>query len=118
MSCEYGKQLKRRCLEECESAIDAAYDFYALTTICKNQHIKNKEVKETMKEDVPTATLQEKKDAIVQAINQIIANAKNAAKQGSPITLIDGNKLVELVIKYQLYITPVTTYILDDFYND
>ena len=45
-------------------------------------------------------------------------NAKNAAKQGSPITLIDGNKLVELVIKYQLYITPVTTYILDDFYND
>ena len=45
-------------------------------------------------------------------------NAKNAAKQGSPITLIDGNKLVELVIKYQLYITPVTTYIMDDFYND
>ena len=43
MSCEYGKQLQKRCLEECESAIDAAYDFYELTTICKNQHIKNKE---------------------------------------------------------------------------
>ena len=71
MSCEYGKQLAKRCLEECESAIDAAYDFHALTTICKNQHIKNKEGKETTKEDAPTATLQEKNDAIIQTINQI-----------------------------------------------
>lgn len=44
-------------------------------------------------------------------------NARIASREGSPITLIDGNDLVELVIRYQLYITPVTTYILDDFYD-
>lgn len=45
-------------------------------------------------------------------------NARIASREGSPITLIDGNDLVELVIRYQLYITPVTTYILDDFYDE
>ena len=43
--------------------------------------------------------------------------AKIAAREGSPITLIDGNDLVKLVIKYELYITPVKTYVLDEFYN-
>ena len=31
--------------------------------------------------------------------------------------LIDGNDLVKLIIKYELYITPVKTYVLDEFYN-
>ncbi len=44
-------------------------------------------------------------------------SAKYASRQGAPITLIDGNDLFELVIRYQLYITPVTTYVLDDFYK-
>lgn len=45
--------------------------------------------------------------------------ARSAAREGSPITLIDGNDLVKLVIRYELYITPVKTYVLDDFYlND
>ena len=44
--------------------------------------------------------------------------AREAAKAGQPITLIDGNDLIRLVIKYQLFITPVTTYILDDFYEE
>lgn len=44
--------------------------------------------------------------------------AKDAAMQGKPITLIDGNDLIELVIKYELFITPVTTYVLDEFYLD
>ena len=43
--------------------------------------------------------------------------AKTAAREGSPITLIDGNELVRLVMRYELYITPVKTYVLDDFYN-
>lgn len=43
--------------------------------------------------------------------------ARIAAREGSPITLIDGNDLVKLVTKYELYITPVKTYILDEFYN-
>ena len=43
--------------------------------------------------------------------------AKNAAREGSPITLIDGNELVRLVIRYELYIAPVKTYVLDEFYN-
>lgn len=42
--------------------------------------------------------------------------AREAAREGTPITLIDGNELTRLVIKYELYITPVTTYVLDDFY--
>ena len=44
--------------------------------------------------------------------------ARDAAREGSPITLIDGNELINLVIKYQLYITPVKTYVLDDFYRE
>lgn len=44
-------------------------------------------------------------------------SARSAAREGSPITLIDGNDLVKLIIKYELYITPVKTYVLDEFYN-
>lgn len=44
-------------------------------------------------------------------------SARIAAREGSPITLIDGNELVRLVIRYELYITPVKTYVLDEFYN-
>lgn len=43
--------------------------------------------------------------------------AKTAAKEGSPITLIDGNELVRLVKKYELYIKPVKTYVLGEFYD-
>ena len=43
--------------------------------------------------------------------------ARKAAREGSPITLIDGNDLVKLIIKYELYITPVKTYVLEEFYN-
>ncbi len=43
-------------------------------------------------------------------------NAREAARAGTPITLIDGNELIRLVIKYELFITPIKTYILDDFY--
>ena len=42
----------------------------------------------------------------------------NAAREDISITLIDGNDLVRLVIKYEFYITPVTTYVLDDFYDE
>lgn len=42
--------------------------------------------------------------------------ARDAAREGTPITLIDGKDLIRLVIRYKLYITPVTTYVLDDFY--
>lgn len=44
-------------------------------------------------------------------------SARQAAREGSPITLIDGNDLVKLVIKYELYITPVKTYVLGEFYD-
>ena len=43
--------------------------------------------------------------------------AKTAAKEGSPITLIDGNELVRLVIRYEVYVKPVQTYVLEDFYD-
>ena len=44
--------------------------------------------------------------------------AREAAREGTPITLIDGNDLIRLVIRYELYITPVTTYVMDEFYFD
>lgn len=44
--------------------------------------------------------------------------AKEAAMQGQPITLIDADELVRLVIRYELYLIPVKTYILDDFYTE
>ena len=50
--------------------------------------------------------------------NRFTNAAREAAREGTPITLIDGNDLVRLIIKYELYITPVTTYILDDFYDE
>lgn len=34
--------------------------------------------------------------------------ARIAAREGTPITLIDGNDLIRLVIKYELFITPVS----------
>lgn len=46
-------------------------------------------------------------------------DAVDAARAGTHmITLVDGDKLTELVEKYQVYVKPVTTYILDDFYSD
>ena len=43
--------------------------------------------------------------------------AKNIATQGNrTVTLIDGQELCNLVEKYQLHITPVQTYTLDDYY--
>lgn len=43
--------------------------------------------------------------------------ARVDAREGLPITLIDGNDLVRLVTRYELYITPVKTYVLDEFYS-
>lgn len=43
--------------------------------------------------------------------------ARHAALEGSPITLIDGDELVRLIIKYELYLVPVQTYELTDFYK-
>ena len=50
--------------------------------------------------------------------NLFTEQARHAADEGKPITLIDGSELIKLVIKYELYITPVKTYLLDDFYLD
>ncbi|WP_287510317.1 restriction endonuclease [Veillonella sp.] len=50
--------------------------------------------------------------------NLFTEQARQAAAEGKPITLIDGSELIKLVMKYELYITPVKTYLLDDFYLD
>ena len=43
--------------------------------------------------------------------------AKAIAVRGNrTVTLIDGQELCDLVEKYQLHITPVTTYTLNDYY--
>lgn len=43
--------------------------------------------------------------------------AKMKATQGNnTVTLIDGQELADLIEKYQIHITPVTTYALDDYY--
>lgn len=43
------------------------------------------------------------------------AQAK-AMQGGNTVTLIDGQRLVDLIEKYQLHIIPLTTYILEDYY--
>ena len=43
------------------------------------------------------------------------AQAK-AVQGGNTVTLIDGQRLVDLIEKYQLHITPVQTYVLNDYY--
>lgn len=50
--------------------------------------------------------------------SRFTTKAREAAREGSPITLIDSDDLVELIIKYELFVTPVTTYILEDFYKN
>ena len=43
--------------------------------------------------------------------------AQEKAVQGSnTVTLIDGQRLVDLIEKYRLHITPVQTYVLNDYY--
>ena len=42
--------------------------------------------------------------------------AQEAAKEGTPITLIDGDELVRLIIRYELYLEPIKTFELTDFY--
>jgi len=43
--------------------------------------------------------------------------ARKAAKEGTPITLIDGNELVRLVKKFKLFVKPVETFVLGEFYE-
>ena len=46
-------------------------------------------------------------------------DAIRASRLGTRVvTLIDGDHLVDLVAKYQLYVTPVTTYELGDFFTN
>ncbi|HGO5854085.1 TPA: restriction endonuclease [Mannheimia haemolytica] len=46
-------------------------------------------------------------------------DAIERARSGQrPITLINGDKIIELVEKYQLYIKPVTTFELESFYTE
>ena len=43
--------------------------------------------------------------------------ARKAAKEGTPITLINGNELVRLVKKFKLFVKPVETFVLGEFYD-
>ena len=49
--------------------------------------------------------------------SRFTSSAREAARAGTPITLIDGDDLVRLVKKYELYVYPVQTYELDSFYD-
>lgn len=45
--------------------------------------------------------------------------AKKASRTGtSVITLIDGDHLIDLITKYELFVEPTTVYRLDDFFNE
>jgi restriction system protein len=51
--------------------------------------------------------------------SQFTASAVEASRVGTrAITLIDGDSLAKLVAKYGVYVKPVTTYELGDFYNE
>ncbi len=49
--------------------------------------------------------------------SRFTVSARKAAVEGSPVTLIDGDELVRLIIKYELFLVPVQTYELTDFYK-
>ncbi len=49
--------------------------------------------------------------------SRFTVSARKAAVEGSPVTLIDGDELVRLIIKYELFLEPVQTYELNDFYK-
>lgn len=42
---------------------------------------------------------------------------RKVAVKSSPVTLIDGDELVKLIIRYELFLKPVQTYELNDFYK-
>ena len=44
--------------------------------------------------------------------------AREAARAGTPITLIDGDELARLVVKYKLHIYEVKSYALDEYYDE
>lgn len=45
-------------------------------------------------------------------------DAIRASREGTRVvTLIDGERLLDLIAKYELYVTPVVTYELDDFFT-
>ena len=44
--------------------------------------------------------------------------AREAARAGTPITLIDGDELVRLVVKYRLHIYEIKMYALDEYYDE
>lgn len=46
------------------------------------------------------------------------AAQQKAVKGGNTVTLIDGQRIIDLIEKYQLHISPVTTYVLDDYYYE
>lgn len=46
------------------------------------------------------------------------ASAREAALAGTPVTLIDGDELVRLVIKYKMHIYRIETYALDEYYDE
>lgn len=50
--------------------------------------------------------------------SRFTVSARRAAVEGSPITLIDSEELVRLIIKYELFLVPVQTYELTDFYKN
>ncbi|WP_137596696.1 restriction endonuclease [Paucilactobacillus kaifaensis] len=55
---------------------------------------------------------------IFVATSDFTREAIHASRVGTRvITLINGDKIADLVAKYQLYVHPVTTYVLDDYYE-
>jgi len=54
----------------------------------------------------------------IKETSKFSKSAIEASRQGTrTITLIDGDIIADLVAKYELYVKPVTTYVLDEFYD-
>lgn len=49
--------------------------------------------------------------------SRFTVSARKVAVEGSPVTLIDEDELVKLIIRYKLFLKPVQTYELNDFYK-
>ena len=98
-----------------------ATDRKAREMIDKARQAKAQAVADAQKQAEEICAADEKRLAAGKAqVDAALAEEKQAQAKavqgGNTVTLIDGQRLVELIEKYQLHITPRKTYTLDDYY--
>ena len=108
----------------CDGGIDGygyhidADDFRTTRVVIQCKRYNSNSVSEPAINQFLGAMNKNKADYGVFITNSRFTNAaRAAAKEGTPITLIDGNELVRLVKRFKLFVKPVETFVLGEFYD-